>query len=76
MSTGLADPNHSQRCLESSLLWKGPGPACGSVRPPSDAPKLRLSPAGLELQKGDPPEQGEERGEFCYLGPTAPPKLN
>ena len=32
-----------------------------------DISRPRLLPAGLELQKGDPPEQGEEKEEVSYL---------
>lgn len=39
----------------------------GEGQAPRDMSRPRLSPAGLELQKGDPPEQGEEKEEVSYL---------
>ena len=37
-----------------------------------DISRPRLLPAGLELQKGDPPEQGEEKEEVNYLAGGSP----
>ena len=35
----------------------------GEGQAPRDMSRPRLSLAGLELQKGDPPEQGDEKEE-------------
>lgn len=37
-----------------------------------DISRPRLLPAGLEVQKGDPPEQGEEKEEVSYLAGGSP----
>lgn len=47
----------------------------GEGQAPRDMSRPRLSLAGLELQKGDPPEQGDEKEEVSYLAWRLPLSL-